>query len=86
MLILIIAKEYGDAFSLKVLNQTIIVLNTPSMMKEVIEKRNASSSNRPKSILADMITPKNMNMGTGRFGWYFIGFSKQAVLIYLFAF
>ncbi|KIK00846.1 hypothetical protein K443DRAFT_678870 [Laccaria amethystina LaAM-08-1] len=59
------SKVYGDVFSLKVFNQTIIVLNSPTIVKEVIDIRSASSSNRPKSILADMITPHNMNMGTG---------------------
>ncbi|KAF8882390.1 cytochrome P450 [Infundibulicybe gibba] len=60
------AKVYGDVFSLKVLNKNIIVINTPTLLREVIDKRSSSSSNRPKSILADMITPHNMNMGTGR--------------------
>ncbi|TFK38294.1 cytochrome P450 [Crucibulum laeve] len=59
------AKVYGDVFSLKVLNQTIIVINSPTLVRELIDKRSASTSNRPKSILADMITPHNMNMGTG---------------------
>ncbi|KAE9398628.1 cytochrome P450 [Gymnopus androsaceus JB14] len=61
------AKIYGDVFSLKVLNQTIIVLSSPTAMHKIIDVRSTSSSNRPKSIIADMITPNNMNMGTGRF-------------------
>jgi hypothetical protein len=65
-----LAKVYGDVFSLKVFNQTIIVLNSPTIVKEVIDIRSASSSNRPKSILADMITPHNMNMGTGHLGMF----------------
>lgn len=62
------ASVYGDVFSVKVMNQTIIVINTPTLVREVIDKNGLSSINRPKSILADMITPDNMNMGTGRFG------------------
>lgn len=67
-LLLLSARVYGDVFSLKIFNQTIIVINTPTLVREVIDKRSLSSANRPKSILADMITPNNMNMGTGRFG------------------
>ncbi|KAF8889650.1 cytochrome P450 [Infundibulicybe gibba] len=61
------AKAYGDVFSLKIINQIIIVISSPTHFHELIDKRSVSSSNRPKSILADMITPNNMNMGTGRF-------------------
>ena len=72
-----LAKVYGDVFSLKVFNQTIIVLNSPTIVKEVIDIRSASSSNRPKSILADMITPHNMNMGTGHLGMFITQFEKK---------
>ncbi|KAF9493031.1 hypothetical protein BDN71DRAFT_1450880 [Pleurotus eryngii] len=60
------AKVYGDVFSLKVFNQTIIVVNSPSKVQDVLDKHSLSSSNRPMSTLADMVTPNNMNMGTGR--------------------
>jgi cytochrome P450 len=63
-------RQYGDVFSLKVMDQTIIVLNTPSAVREIIEKRSISSSNRPKSIIADMITPHGLNFGTCRYGKY----------------
>jgi cytochrome P450 len=65
---LLAAKEYGDIFSLKVMDQTMIVLNSPTAIRDVIDKHGAASSNRPKSILADMITPNNLNLGTGRYG------------------
>ncbi|PFH48833.1 hypothetical protein AMATHDRAFT_5417 [Amanita thiersii Skay4041] len=61
------AKEYGDAFSIKVMNQTIIVLNSPTLVREVFDKRAMSNSNRPKSIIANMIVPDGMNMGISRF-------------------
>lgn len=61
------AKQYGDIYSLKVMNKTMIVLNSPSAIKEIIDKNGAASSNRPHSILADMICPDNNNLGTGRF-------------------
>ncbi|KAF8649385.1 hypothetical protein AX16_005826 [Volvariella volvacea WC 439] len=59
------AREYGDIFSLKVFQLPIIVLNSPSAVREVFEKHSWSTSNRPKSTIADMITPNDMNLGTG---------------------
>ncbi|KAJ6562395.1 hypothetical protein B0H19DRAFT_1234023 [Mycena capillaripes] len=62
------AKIYGDVFSLKVMHLTIIVLNSPTTVKEVIDKRGATSSNRPASIMVDIVTPDNVNLGSGRYG------------------
>jgi cytochrome P450 len=62
------AKQYGDVFCLKIFNQTMIVLNSPSIVREVVDKRSMSTANRPKSIIADMITPHNMNLGTAHYG------------------
>jgi hypothetical protein len=53
---------------LKIFDQTVIVLNSPYGVREVIDKRSLSSSNRPKSIISDMIIPRGMNLGSGRFG------------------
>lgn len=50
------------------MNQTIIVLNTPSLMKEVFIKNNAVNTNRPASTIADTIAPNGLNFGTGRHG------------------
>ncbi|KAF8649401.1 hypothetical protein AX16_005842 [Volvariella volvacea WC 439] len=61
------AREYGDVFSLKVLGQTMIVLNSPNVVREIFERRSLASCNRPKSTIADIITPNNLNLGTGRF-------------------
>ncbi|KAK7036078.1 cytochrome P450 [Favolaschia claudopus] len=61
------ARQYGDIFSLKVMHMTIIVLNTPTAIKEIIDKRGASSSNRPPSFIADIVTPDNLNLGSGRY-------------------
>ncbi|KAF8623649.1 hypothetical protein AX17_007348 [Amanita inopinata Kibby_2008] len=60
------AKKYGDVMSLRVLDQTLIVIQTPTLVKELIDKRAHVNSNRPKSIIASMITPGGMNMGTTR--------------------
>ncbi|KAF9456359.1 cytochrome P450 [Collybia nuda] len=61
------AKIYGDVFSLKLMNKTMIILNNPTLVKEIIDKRSLSSSNRPKSIILDKLIPHNMNLGAGRF-------------------
>ncbi|KAG1782228.1 cytochrome P450 [Suillus placidus] len=61
------SKQYGDIFSLKIFDQTVIVLNSPYSVREVIDKRSLSCSNRPKSIISDMIIPRGMNLGSGRF-------------------
>jgi hypothetical protein len=54
--------------SVKVFNQTIIIVNTPSGMREVLDKRNSSSSNRPYSWIADQMAPNNINFGTAHKG------------------
>ncbi|KAF8649379.1 hypothetical protein AX16_005820 [Volvariella volvacea WC 439] len=60
------AREYGDIFSLKIMSQTIIVLNSPTAVFEVIDRK-STSSNRPASIIADIIVPNNENIGTARY-------------------
>jgi cytochrome P450 len=65
---LFLAREYGDVVSVKVFNQTIIIVNTPSGMREVLDKRNSSSSNRPYSWIADQMAPNNVNFGTAHKG------------------
>ncbi|KAJ7706345.1 cytochrome P450 [Mycena rosella] len=61
------AKNYGDIYSLKVMHLTFIVLNTPTAVKEVIDKRGGTSCNRPASVVADIITPDNLNLASGRY-------------------
>ncbi|KIJ12415.1 hypothetical protein PAXINDRAFT_137078 [Paxillus involutus ATCC 200175] len=60
------ARTYGDIFSLKVMHLTIIVLNSPTAVKELIDKRSQSTANRPGSLIADMITG-GLNMGAARY-------------------
>lgn len=62
------ARQYGDVISVKVMNQTIIVLHTPTLVKEIFDKRSVSNSNRPASTIVELITPNNMNLGTGHYG------------------
>jgi hypothetical protein len=63
-----LAKEYGDVVSAKVFNQTIIIVNTPSGMREILDKHHSSSSNRPYSWIADQMAPNNINFGTAHKG------------------
>lgn len=63
-----LAKQYGDVYSLKIFRQTIIVLNTPTAMRELLDKHNAASSNRPYSYIADKLTPDSLNFGTAHRG------------------
>ena len=60
------AKVYGDVFSFIIFNQKLIVHNSPSIMKEVIERRSSSSSNRPKSIVSDLMVPSSTHLGLHR--------------------
>lgn len=47
---------------------TIVVINSPTMVKELIDKRGAATCNRPASIIADMVIPNNLNIGSGQHG------------------
>ncbi|KAF9456361.1 cytochrome P450 [Collybia nuda] len=61
------AREYGSIFSLKIMKLNIIVLSSPSIIREVIDKRGASSANRPESVIADIIAPNSMNIGAATY-------------------
>ena len=62
-LFFVLAADYGSIFALQMMHQTIIVLNTPTAIKDVIERKSISTSNRPESHIADMIIPNNENFG-----------------------
>ncbi|KIY51316.1 cytochrome P450 [Fistulina hepatica ATCC 64428] len=61
------ARQYGDVISVKVLNQTIIVLHTPTLVRELFDKRAISNSNRPASSVVEVITPGELNVGTAHY-------------------
>ncbi|KAH7886508.1 cytochrome P450 [Phlebopus sp. FC_14] len=60
------ARTYGDIFSLKIMHITIIVLNSPTAVRELIDKRGVLTANRPQSLIADMIT-NGLNLGAARY-------------------
>ncbi|KAF1959367.1 cytochrome P450 [Byssothecium circinans] len=77
------SKQYGDVVSVKVMNQTIIALHSPAAVKEVFDKHGASNTNRPKSTIVEIITPDNLNLGTGRYAnetWKLMRKASQALL------
>ncbi|THH07896.1 hypothetical protein EW146_g9173 [Bondarzewia mesenterica] len=41
-------KKYGDIMSITVLGQTIVILNSPTIAKELLDKRGAKYSDRPE--------------------------------------
>ncbi|KAK7040214.1 hypothetical protein VNI00_010020 [Paramarasmius palmivorus] len=50
------ARQYGGIYSLKIGTQTAIVLNSMEHVKELLDKRNATTASRPRNYAADMVT------------------------------
>ena len=50
------ARQYGEIFSLKVFTRTIIVLSSPSAIKEILDTKSTQTSARPYSILVQRAT------------------------------
>jgi cytochrome P450 len=46
------AKEYGEVFSLKVINHTMIVASSPAAVKEIFDKQGTSTGGRPRGIMS----------------------------------
>ncbi|KAF8805683.1 putative cytochrome P450 monooxygenase [Phlegmacium glaucopus] len=45
------AREYGAIFSLKVFNSTMIILSSPSAIRDVLDKTGSLTAGRPRSIM-----------------------------------
>lgn len=63
------AKAYGDIYSLKLGSEDVIVLSSAGAMKEVIDKRSATTSDRPTSYLIDQVT-NGLNFVFTRYSGY----------------
>ncbi|KAG8916590.1 hypothetical protein FRC00_014653, partial [Tulasnella sp. 408] len=50
------AQQYGEIFSLKIANGTIVSLNSPQAVRFVLDKKNSSTSNRPELYVLNYIT------------------------------
>uniref|UniRef100_A0A8H8CKL1 Cytochrome P450 n=1 Tax=Psilocybe cubensis TaxID=181762 RepID=A0A8H8CKL1_PSICU len=53
------AKDYGGIFSLKIANETIIVLSNAKIVKEILEDRANETSERPYTHTLDVVTGGN---------------------------
>lgn len=49
-------KRYGGMFSLKIGTGTVIILNDRRIIKELLDKKSSTTSNRPTSYVAHTIT------------------------------
>ncbi|CAL1702667.1 unnamed protein product [Somion occarium] len=50
------SKQYGGIFSLKLASQTIIVISSPRLIRDFMDKRSGSMGDRPPSRLPDITT------------------------------
>ncbi|KAF8510750.1 cytochrome P450 [Gautieria morchelliformis] len=61
------SKVYGDIFSLKLGPHTAVVLTSPRLVRELMDKRSASSSDRAPNFLADA-TVEGKSLALARYG------------------
>ncbi|EMD63840.1 hypothetical protein COCSADRAFT_90707 [Bipolaris sorokiniana ND90Pr] len=54
-------RQYGDIFSLKIFDRTIIVISSPIAVKHILETNGARTGNRPQSKIANRVT-RGQNM------------------------
>ncbi|KAI8961019.1 cytochrome P450 [Daldinia sp. FL1419] len=50
------ARQYGEIYSLKVLNKTIIVLSSPAVIRDVLDVNGLNTGNRPESTIIRRVT------------------------------
>ena len=63
------ARQYGDVYSMKIINSTLIVLSSTTAVKEIMDKNSAIVSDRPASHFAEEITGGN-HMGASRYSGF----------------
>ncbi|KAG9015639.1 hypothetical protein FRB90_004646 [Tulasnella sp. 427] len=61
------AKQYGEIFSLKIANGTIVVLNTPQAVRYVLDTKNALTADRPDFFVINYVTG-NLHLGFIKYG------------------
>ncbi|KAK7040215.1 hypothetical protein VNI00_010021 [Paramarasmius palmivorus] len=49
------ARQYGTIYSLKIGSQTAVVLNTMEHVRELLDRRNATTANRPRNYVLGMV-------------------------------
>ncbi|GIK04338.1 hypothetical protein Aspvir_008418 [Aspergillus viridinutans] len=50
------AQEFGDIFSLKILDRTIVVISSAAAVKHILDNNGARTGNRPRSVLVQRVT------------------------------
>ncbi|KAI0077958.1 cytochrome P450 [Panus rudis PR-1116 ss-1] len=50
------AKQYGGIYSLKISSDNLIILTSPRLVRDLLDKRNATTADRPPMRLVDMVT------------------------------
>ena len=60
------ARQYGDVYSLKIINSSAIILSSTAAIREIMDKNSAVVSDRPASHFAQEITGGN-HMGASRY-------------------
>ena len=60
------ARQYGNVYSMKIINSTIVVLSSTATIREIMDKNSAIVSDRPASHFAEEITGGN-HMGASRY-------------------
>ena len=61
-----LARQYGDMYSLKISNSTVVVLSSTTVIREIMDKNSAIVSDRPASHFAQEITGGN-HIGASRY-------------------
>ncbi|KAJ7612206.1 cytochrome P450 [Roridomyces roridus] len=75
------ARQYGGIYSLKVGPGTVIVVTDPTIVKELLEKRSATTSDRPAMYIVDQITG-GFDIAFARYGdeWRTLRKTAHAIL------
>ncbi|KAJ7633235.1 cytochrome P450 [Roridomyces roridus] len=75
------AKQYGGIYSLKIGPGTAIVLSDPNIVKVLLEKRSATTSDRPSIYIVKLVT-RGLHMGLNRYGetWKAMRRAAHAIL------
>ena len=60
------ARQYGDVYSMKIINSTLVVLSSTMAIREIMDKNSAIVSDRPASHFSEEITGGN-HMGASRY-------------------
>lgn len=61
------ARDYGEIFSVKVMNRTVVVLSSPRAVYEVMEKNAQTMADRPTQYIGHLLTG-GMMVGMAPYG------------------